>query len=90
VRVIGLATSLRASVYTDIPKSYSSIGTKYGSNSHIYKSFISELRRDADEIREIHLSLYLFNNIDLYEELLRLAEKGIKVPATTKTLKLSI
>jgi len=34
-------------------------------------------------MEEIHLALYLFNNIHLYRELLRLAERGIRVFVTS-------
>jgi len=71
---------LNVRVYNRIPRGYSSKGTPYGSNSAIYWDIIQELKRKKEEeIEEIRLALYLFNNIHLYRELLRMAKKGVKV-----------
>jgi len=70
---------IRARVYNRIPSDYSSRGTDFGSNSGIYLDIINEIKSRESEIQEIHLALYLFNNVHLYNELLRLAKKGVRV-----------
>jgi len=70
-------------VYSEVPRVFSGSGTPLGSNERIYHDFVNELKENEDGIKEVHLVLYLFNNIILYSELLRLAKKGIKVIVTT-------
>jgi len=78
---------LNVRVYNRIPRGYSSKGTSYGSNSAIYWDIIQELKRKKEEeIEEIRLALYLFNNIHLYRELLEMAKKGVKVTVTSLPL----
>lgn len=69
--------------YSRLILQYSSRGTKYGSNEEIYKDIIKELKMNLSDIKEIHLSLYLFNNKFLYDELVKLAKNGIKIIVTT-------
>jgi len=66
-------------VYNRIPSEYSSKGTVYGSNSSIYWDIVKELKRKKEKVEEVHLALYLFNNVYLYHELLGMAKKGVKV-----------
>jgi len=73
-------------LYSSFPSEYSSRGTAYGSNSKIYQDIIGELKQRENKIKEIHLTLYLFNNAHLYNELLKLAEKGIGIVVTSLPL----
>lgn len=70
-------------LYNNIPDSYSSKGRAYGSNDYIYRALVNELKQNEGEIEEIHLALYLFNNMHLYNELLRLAKKKIEIVVTS-------
>jgi hypothetical protein len=66
-------------IYNRVPDEYGAHGTIYGSNALIYQDIINELKGREDHIDEVHLALYLFNNVHLYKELFRLAVKGAKI-----------
>lgn len=70
-------------IYNRTPREYSSQGTLFGSNSEIYFDIIHELKQQTNDVEEIHLALYLFNNRHLYDELLELANKGVKIVITS-------
>lgn len=73
-------------IFNRVPSEYSSQGSLYGSNSLIYQDVINELRSREKDIEEVHLALYLFNNVHLYKELLKLADNGAKVVVTSLPL----
>lgn len=73
-------------VYNRIPLSYSSQGTPHGSNAELYQDIVSELKAKLHDIKEVHLTMDLFNNIHLYRELLNIAEKGARVVVTSLPL----
>ncbi|MGB9615644.1 MAG: hypothetical protein ACPL3B_09085, partial [Fervidobacterium sp.] len=66
-------------IYGRIPDGYSSQGTAYGSNSRIYQDIVDELKQKEESIEEVHLALYLFNNMHLLDELTKLKNRGIKI-----------
>jgi len=47
---------------------------------------MSELEERVDDIKEVHLALYLFNNLHLYHALLRIASSGARVVVTSLPL----
>lgn len=73
-------------MYNRIQSRYGSKGTIYGSNSEIYNDIASELEDGIGEIEEVHLALYLFNNILLYEKLVKVADQGARVIVTSLPL----
>lgn len=70
-------------MYNRLQSRYSSKDTIYGSNAEIYNDISSELEERTGEIEEVHLALYLFNNIRLYRKLLEIANKGARVIVTS-------
>jgi len=76
----GIRTHSRA------PPEYSSQGTVYGSNSKIYLDIVNELTYRENEVEQIQLALYLFNNRQLYSKLLGLAKKGARIKVTSLPL----
>ena len=70
-------------IRSNAPSGYSSKGSEFGSNEALYQNLISELKENEDEISKIRLALYLFNNVSLYEELVKFAETGISVNVTS-------
>lgn len=77
---------VRIKVSNSVPSKYSSQGTPFGSNSGIYTDIINELKQGENDIEEVHLTLYLFNNRHLYDELLELAKKGVRIIVTSLPL----
>jgi hypothetical protein len=73
-------------IYGEIPDEYSPQGSDYGSNLKIYHDIINELKEKEELIEELHLALYLFNNLHLLNELIRLASKSVKVVVTSLPL----
>jgi hypothetical protein len=73
-------------IYGRVPKDYSTQGTPYGSNLEIYRDIINELSEKEDSVEELHLALYLFNNMHLLKKLIELASKGVKVIVTSLPL----
>jgi len=73
-------------VYNRVPTSYSSQGTPYGSNAELYSDVISELKAKLSDLKEVHLTMNLFNNMHLYSELLSIAEKSVRVVVTSLPL----
>jgi hypothetical protein len=69
----------RLKIYNRVPRTYSSKGTTLGSNSEIYDDIVSELEERAGDAEEVHLALYLFNNMELYRRLLNCANRGARV-----------
>lgn len=65
--------------YNRVIQDYKSVGTNVGSNKEIYQDIIKEIDANSSKIKEIYLALYLFNNQYLYNKLLDLAKKGIKI-----------
>lgn len=76
----------RIKLYNRVPRSYSSGGTAYGSNAEIHSDIVSELEAAAQDIKEVHLALYLFNNAHLYNKLLNVANSGARVIVTSLPL----
>ena len=76
----------KVKIYDRIQRSYSSKGTIYGSNAEIYNDIVSELDERGGEIEEVHLALYLFNNIHLYRKLFEIADRGARVIVTSLPL----
>jgi len=68
--------NINARLYTSIPRRASSEGSPYGSNEEIYLKIKDELRRRSNDIEEVHLALYLFNNVDLFNTLRDVAKKA--------------
>jgi len=73
---------INARLYTSIPRSASPEGSQYGSNEEIYLKIKDELKKGANDIEEVHLALYLFNNVDLFNTLRDIAKKA-RVRVTT-------
>lgn len=69
-------SDMKVRVYSEIPPSTSSTGSDVGSNPKIYEHIKQELLANSENIAEVHLALYLFNNKDLYTVLKRLAERS--------------
>jgi len=68
----------KANLYCRLPNEYGS-GFIQGSNDKIFFDIVEELNENSDQIKEIQLTLFLFNNMELYNNLLKLAEKGINI-----------
>lgn len=66
-------------VYGRAPSDYSAQGTDYGSNLKIYHDILNEIKQEEEKIKEVHLALYLFNNLHLLNELIKLKNKGVEV-----------
>jgi hypothetical protein len=84
--LIGEDKKWRIQIYCRAQSSYDFGGTLYWSNDQIYKDIISELTDRTDNISEVHLALYLFNNNLLYDNLLNIANGGTKVIVTSLPL----
>jgi len=65
-----------ARLYTSIPPSADPKGSEYGSNPEIYRAIEKELQARVNDIEEIHLALYLFNNGHLFRALKNIAGKA--------------
>jgi len=76
---------INARLYTSIPPSADPKGSNYGSNPDIYRAIEKELQARVNDIEEIHLALYLFNNEHLFNVLKNIARKS-KVVVTSLPL----
>jgi hypothetical protein len=61
-------------LHQSIPSRAGSEGSIYGSNQEVYLKIEKELKDRIQEIEEVHLALYLFNNTYLYQVLRDLAK----------------
>jgi hypothetical protein len=74
-------------VYTAIPEKAGFTGSDVGSNPEVYYGIEQELKARESDIREIHLALYLFNNLRLYQLIKGLARsRQIDVVITSTPL----
>ncbi len=65
------------------PSSYSPRGTPQGSNAKVYMEVVNELKTRKEDVNEVHLALYLFNNMDLCRTLCEVAKSGADVTVTS-------
>lgn len=75
----GVGTMVEVRIYGRAPNDYSSQGTDYGSNLKIYQDILNEIKHEEEKIEEVHIALYLFNNLHLLNELLKLKNRGAEV-----------
>jgi phosphatidylserine/phosphatidylglycerophosphate/cardiolipin synthase-like enzyme len=78
-----MSRDLAVRVYPRIPSKASSKGSIYGSNQEVYLEIEKELKDRIQEIEEVHLALYLFNNQHLYQVLRDLAKTAHVIVTST-------
>jgi|GEM_PF-1681432 len=74
---------LAVRLYQSIPPKAGSEGTIYGSNQEVYLKIEKELKDRIQDIEEVHLALYLFNNTRLYQVLRDLAKTASVIVTST-------
>jgi len=81
-----MTTYNKIKVYNRIPESYNTRGYPNGSNQELFLDTIIELGENREEIEEVHLALYLFNNRNLFQSLSECAWSGARVTVTSLPL----
>ena len=69
------------SIYIDGPENYENpfIFFDEGGSPKLLRILLNEIENNLDNVKEVFISLYLFNNLIFYRYLKKLAKKGIKV-----------
>ncbi|MGC8988344.1 hypothetical protein [Infirmifilum sp.] len=68
---------------TGIPNHTNKYRNSLVSNPEVYEKIVKELVERSESIKEIHLALYLFNNKDLLEELVKTTSSSAEVVITS-------